>query len=251
MNIKHDLLKKPLELKKTHDYIAPNRQAKLTVVMIHGIASDSATYNNALKYLEGTTSMREVRFVTFDLLGSGKSYKSDKLNYDYQEQLMALDNSIKKLHITTPLILVGHSMGTFIVTRYASVHKKAVDKLILVSPPVYTEDNLKDPEFSKAIEGFKQVVSTKNREILHDKAFNNSMDKIVMDQKNYKTLAELKTPAVLIYGEGDQIVASFNYPKLIKTNPKYLSVIKTDGRHGVSHDKYIKILTVLEETLNA
>ena len=69
---------KKLSLKKTHDFCG-SKVPRLTVVMIHGIASDSSTYHKALAYLEGTVSLREVRFVTFDLLGSGASPKNDKL----------------------------------------------------------------------------------------------------------------------------------------------------------------------------
>ena len=244
------ILKKKLTLAKTHDFCAV-KNPKLTVVMIHGIASDSGTFLNALKYLEGTVSLKEVRFVTFDLLGSGKSLKSDDLEYSYSEQLEALHNSIEKLKIKTPLVLIGHSMGTFIVTRYANTYKKSVRQLILVSPPVYTEENLVDPAFAAAIKVFEEAVSTKNPAILKEKAFVTSMHKIVMNRYNYKNLVELKTPAVLIYGALDKFVASFNYPALLAANPKYLSVIKTEGGHGVSRDKYAKIVEVLEGVLHA
>lgn len=239
-----------LTLKKTHDFCKA-KKPQLTVVMIHGIASDSSTYHSALQYLEGTTSLKDVRFVTFDLLGSGKSLKSNRLNYDYKDQLEALHNSIKKLRIKTPLVLVGHSLGTFIVTRYASAHKKLVDKLILVSPPIYTTKDFSNPAFAVAIKTFRDTVSLKNRKILEEKAFNNSMDKIVLNKNNYKTLAELNIPTVLIYGDADTLIASYNIPKILKDNPKYITAIKTIGRHGVSRDKYNKIRGVLEETLNA
>ena len=69
-----NLFEKPLTLKKTHDYCKV-KPARLTVIFIHGIASDSSAFYNALRYLEGTKSLDSVRFVTFDLLGAGKSYK--------------------------------------------------------------------------------------------------------------------------------------------------------------------------------
>ena len=230
---------KELVLKKTHDFSAV-KDPKLAVIFIHGIASDSSTFKNALRYLEGTRSLKEVRFVTFDLLGSGKSPKSAKLNYDYKDQLEALHNAISKLKLRVPLILVGHSLGTFIVTRYADTYKKSVKKLILVSPPVYTLEDLENPAFEAGIKVFKDAVSLKNRKILKEKAFINSMEKIVLDKRNYKVLSEIKTPTVLIYGKLDQFISSYNIPKILKTNPKYLSAIKTEGRHGVSHDKYSK-----------
>lgn len=235
---------KKLLLTKTHDYCA-ERGPKLTVVMIHGIASDSTTFAHALDFLEGLQSLKSVRFVTFDLLGSGKSLNDDTLNYDYLEQLEALHNSIDELKITTPLILVGHSMGTFIVTRYANTYKDSVHKLILVSAPVYTEQDLANPEFKRAIEAFKDVVSAKDHEVLQTKSFNNSMTNIVLDKDNYKTLANLDVPTVLIYGNGDKFIASYNYPKLLKENA-HITAFETEGRHGVSRDKYAKMAEIIE-----
>ena len=245
------MFNKKLTLKKTHDFAAV-KNPRMVAVFIHGIASDSSAFNGALKYLEGTQSLKEIRFVAFDLLGSGKSQKSDKLKYNYGEQLEALHNSIEKLKIgDIPLVLVGHSMGTLIATRYADTYKKSVKELILVSPPVYTEKDLDNPAFEAGIKVFKDAVAIKNRRILEEKAINNSMDKIILNRRNYAVLAGLKTKAVLIYGNMDQFIAPYNIPKLLKENPKYLTAIKTEGRHGVSRDKYAKMVGVLEEVLHA
>lgn len=237
------------ELKKTHDYCAV-RQPKMTVVFIHGVASDSSTFNHAIKYSEGTASLKDARFVTFDLLGAGKSRGGEK--YDYNEQLEALHNSIEKLRVgNTPLVLVGHSMGALIVARYADMHKKAVQKLILISAPIYTEKDLASPAFAAGIKAFNEAVILKNRRTLNVGIFENMMRNVVLNRKNYKVMAGLTTPAVLIYGNMDQFIAPRNIPGLIKENPKYLTAIKTEGRHGVSRDKYTKIPAILEEVLHA
>ena len=241
------IFRQKLSLTKTHDFCAV-KEPVLTVVMIHGIASDSSTFKRAIQYLEGTTSLKKVRFVTFDLLGWGESLKDDtRLEYNYSEQIEALHNSIKKLKVSTPLVLVGHSMGTFVVTRYANTYKKSVRELILISPPVYTEENLADPVFEKAIKLFEDAVGAKNPAVLKEKVFQNSMRKIVMNKYNYKNLVNLKTPTVMIYGTLDKFVTAFNYPGLVAENPKYLSVIRTEGAHGVSRDKYSKMVGILEE----
>lgn len=243
------MLNKKLILKKTHDFCA-SKEPKITAVFIHGIATDSSSFKRALEYLEGTRSLHDIRFVAFDLLGSGSSLKDDTLEYDFDEQLEALDSAIVKLELTTPLVLVGHSMGTFIATRYASEHQKSVKQLVLISAPVYTEEDLKSPAMTIAIDGFKNAVGAKNRKILQEKAFNNSIKHIVLNKENYKTLVGLKIPTILIHGNLDQIIASFNYPKLLASNPTYLRAVQTDGGHGVSRDKYTKMVGIFEEILS-
>ena len=242
--------KSKLMLKKTHDYSAV-KEPKLVVVFIHGIASDSSTFDRALHYLEGIKSLNDVRFVTFDLLGSGKSVKSDELNYSYSEQLEALHNSIEKLGVgETSLVLIGHSMGTLIVTRYAETYKGSVSHLVLISPPIYTEKDLDNPAFAAGMKVFQDAVSVRNREVVEEKSFKNSISKIVMNRRNYAVLAGIKIPTVLIYGVQDRFIGVYNVPHLLKENPN-ITAIKTEGLHGVSRDKYTKLTGVLEGILHA
>lgn len=244
--IKFRLLHRPLELTKTHDFCAKPKP-QLTVVLLHGIASSSTTFHQTLRYLEGTTSMQKVRFISYDWLGHGKSYSANTLDYDYDDQLIALHRSLKKLKIKTPLVIVGHSMGTLLATRYAFIHKKTVKKLILVSPPVYTKENLKNPAFKKGMTLFQKTISRQNKALAQSKAFLNSLSHIVQNPANYKIFQNLKTPTVFIYSKLDTIIAPFNIPKLVKLNPKYLSLIKTTGKHHITREKYTKILSILEE----
>ena len=156
-----------------------------------------------------------------------------------------------RLKTRAPLVLVGHSLGSLIAMKYAGIYKKTVQQLILVSPPIYTPEDLEDKAFSLGIKAFKKALSLKNPKILKEKAFNSSMDKIVLNKNNYKTAAGLKTGTVLIYGEADQFINPRNLLKLSRDNPRYISGLKTFGRHGMSRDKYNKIREILEETLNA
>ena len=242
-------LRSEYKLAKTYDKCVSGKPI-LTVVLIHGIASDSSTFRKMLEYFEGTKILQNVRFVTFDLLGAGESDKSDDYNYDYTEQLEALHNSIEELNLGTPLVLVGHSMGTLIATRYAKTYKRAVHQLILMSPPIYTEEDLDNPAFAIGMKMFCDAVSAHNPDIVTEKSFINSLRYIVQDRKNYKTLCETKVPTTMIYGLEDQFIGAQNIPKLIKDNPKYIVAQATPSKHGITHDKYAKVAAKLGEIVN-
>ena len=182
-----------LKLTKTYDN-CPSKEPKLTVVCVHGIADDSSRFVKPISYLEGTTSLKNVRFVCFDLLGSGKSTKSDKLKYDFKEQLEALYNSILDLKLKTPLVLVGHSMGCLISSRFADAHKRMVKELILVSPPVFRPEEFDSPKMAAGKEGFKQLMILKDSKYRKDKAFNNELEKIVFNKHNYNVYTRLTRP---------------------------------------------------------
>lgn len=237
-----------LKLSKTYDN-CPSGEPKLTLVFVHGIADDSSRFVRPISYLEGTTSLRDIRFVCFDLLGSGKSTKSDKLNYDFKEQLEALKNSIEALKIKTPLVLVGHSMGCLISSRFADLHKRMVKELILISPPVFKPEEFESPKFTAGKEGFRQLMILKDSKYRKDKAFNNELEKIVFNKHNYSVYTRLTKPTTIIYGAADKIIATYNIPGLVKTNPN-ITAIKTPGTHGVGHDKYPKLVPILERILN-
>ena len=244
----NNLFDKKLKLAKTYDN-CPSGKPKMAVVMIHGIASSSKTWDSAISYLSGTRSLNDIRFITFDLLGSGESSKSEKLNFDFKDQLEALDNSIEDLKLDIPMVLVGHSMGCLIAARYTDLHRRKVKEVILVSPPIYTPTDFKNPAFEIAQEGFRQVVFQKNPELREDKAFNNEMKKIVMNQKNYEILARIPRKTTIIYGLADRIIASYNIPGLLRKN-SLISAIETPGTHGVLKDKYTKMVPILERILH-
>ncbi len=228
-----------LKLKKTHD--SKPKQPVLTVVLMHGIGTDSRSWHNALKFLEGTKSLSNIRFITFDWLGFGKSSHSRSLEYTYDEQLTALQNSLAK--IDTPIVLVGHSLGTLLVGRYAYENKKAIKHLILLSPPVFSREEIKFITADPKNNTFYQKVDPK---LLKSRSFMKTMDNIVFNIKNQKTFEDLTTPADFIYGDEDPLISIRNLKTLAKSNPKYLQLEKTIGHHGISRAKYSKLMEILE-----
>ena len=236
-----------LELHKAYDRRVVERP-KLTVVMIHGIASDSTTYNALLEVLEKREDLNDCRIVTYDLLGSGKSNSDDSLEYTYEEQLEALHNGISHLDLDSPLMLVGHSLGTFIVTRYVNTYPKEASDLVLISPPIYLPEDYDNPLFAVGMKAFEKSVSLRKKDILQNKAFKNSMKHIVMDRNNYNVLVGTKTPTTIIYGKDDKLIASYNIPKLLKDNAN-IKAVGVKGKHGVSSEKFEDIFNTFKEAI--
>jgi pimeloyl-ACP methyl ester carboxylesterase len=102
------------------------------VVMIHGIASSWVTFERLIPLVEP-----HHRTIAIDLLGFGGSPAPPDATYTIDEHVAALRRTIAALRLREPFVLIGHSMGSLIATRYAALHPRRLSKLVLVSPPVY------------------------------------------------------------------------------------------------------------------
>ena len=234
-----------LTLAKFHD-IGP-KNPSLTVVLLHGLAADAHTYDTMLNFFAKQNSLASIRFVSFDLLGAGASYSSDDIVYNLPNQIAALHASIENLNSTAPIVLVGHSMGAIIAINYAK--KYPVKELVLISAPFYTPDDLGNTAFHASMEVFREAVAVKEHIDPESKPYNDCINNIVLDRTSYQTLIDTKIPATIIYGILDRFVMPKNLRAAASAN-KNIKLIKTNGRHGVTRDKYIELLKILERELS-
>ncbi|HEV7741483.1 MAG TPA: alpha/beta hydrolase [Pseudolysinimonas sp.] len=102
------------------------------VVLIHGIASSSVTFERLVPLVQPYH-----RVIAIDLLGFGDSPAPEHAEYTMREHAAALSRTLAALRLREPFVLVGHSMGALIAARYASLHPRRLSRLVLVSPPVY------------------------------------------------------------------------------------------------------------------
>jgi pimeloyl-ACP methyl ester carboxylesterase len=105
---------------------------KPVVVLLHGIAASGEGWGELIPLLSPY-----YRCITIDLLGFGRSPKPQWAEYDMKQHAHAIGHAIHTLHIPDDYILIGHSLGSFIATKYASEHPKHIKRLLLLSPPVY------------------------------------------------------------------------------------------------------------------
>jgi pimeloyl-ACP methyl ester carboxylesterase len=127
-----DLLRSTTARKPPLLHVAGDSGHGPPVVMIHGIASSSVTFERLIPLVEP-----HHRVITIDLLGFGESPAPADAEYTIGEHAAALRRTIRDLRLGEPFVLVGHSMGALIATRFAALEPRRVAKLVLVSPPVY------------------------------------------------------------------------------------------------------------------
>src|SRR5580692_548134 len=97
-----------------------------TVILVHGWTCDETTWTEQVPALA-----KEYRVVTLDLPGHGKSDspKDDKFSMDlFARAIEAVREEAKVVSV----VLVGHSMGTPVVLRYAHLYPAHTSALVFV-----------------------------------------------------------------------------------------------------------------------
>lgn len=102
------------------------------VILLHGIAASGEDWGNLIPLLSP-----QYYCITIDLLGFGRSSKPQWADYTMQDHLRSIHHTIRKLRIKGTYALVGHSLGSLLATRYVRQHPRKVNRLLLLSPPVY------------------------------------------------------------------------------------------------------------------
>lgn len=204
-------------------HIAGDEGTGPVVILVHGIASSSVTFEKLVPLL-----VDGHRVISIDLLGFGESPAPDDATYTLEEHVDALARTIASLRLSGRFVLVGHSMGSLVSSRYAATHPRMLSKLVLVSPPVYVNPSaIGDPRdraamglYLRAYEFLRtnKRFTMRNAAILarlspirnvlevserNWSAFVLSLQNLIESQTTISDLASVTVPVEVIYGTLD------------------------------------------------
>lgn len=128
------------------------------LVLLHGLTFDRTMWRPALEGLAAIDPGRRV--VAFDLPGHGESGAQE--SYDINSVIAAIRRATEQADVHSPVI-VGHSIGALIATRYAAQYPTRgvvnVDQPLLIAPfadLVHSlEDRLRGPDFAELWQMFE------------------------------------------------------------------------------------------------
>ncbi len=226
-NFWHKTLNRPYVLHNTATGSGP------TVIFLHGIASSSATWSNLVPLLSPTH-----RCITIDLLGFGDSPKPAWSKYTINDHVRNIRRTILGLDLLEPYILVGHSLGGLLASRYTSLYPHEVSQLILLSPPVYLDPNhlhtkwaknltnayLRAYKFLRAHKKFTLRNATfisrllpANLFVINEATwipFTRSLEECIETQAILVDINNVSAPIEVFYGTRDQFIVTSNLKML-------------------------------------
>jgi pimeloyl-ACP methyl ester carboxylesterase len=88
-----------------------------TVVLLHGLCLNQASWSPQVRYLTHRWGSR-VRILTYDHRGHGKSCRAPMSTYHVEQLAEDLATVLAAAEVSTPLTLVGHSMGGMATLAY-------------------------------------------------------------------------------------------------------------------------------------
>lgn len=233
----HRWLRLPYTL-YVHDDIRKVKKPRATVLFIHGIGNTGASWDDVIRALPD-----DLRLVSIDLLGFGKSKSPAWAVYNAKTQARSVLATYLKLRPSGQVIIVGHSLGALVAIEIAKRYPLLVKSLVLCSPPFYREDPVKRrlfPESDRMLKRLYTRMATHPEELLAisrvlkrlglvNKSFNltrdnstsyiGALEASIINQTSFDDAVRLKTPMHILYGRLDPAVIYRNLKGVVDRNP--------------------------------
>lgn len=202
-----------------------------TIVFLHGMAASLRYWNEIILELS-----KSYRCFCVDLLGFGKSPMPNDVDYNYDDHISAIKNTLTENNVDK-FAIVGHSMGALIATRLASENPSKVTALIGFGMPIYASPEIAKQRISKSKSSLrfayygrtsktlctiwcrylrpisrniapiylpKLTKAVAQDSVLHTwHSYNSSMKNIIENQHPFQDIKKIKCPKLFIYGNHD------------------------------------------------
>lgn len=263
----HKWLRVPYTLHVTVDHKV--KKPRATVVFIHGIGHSGNAWEEVIAKLP-----KDIRVISIDLLGFGKSPKPRWPIYSVRLQARTFIATILRLRINGPIILVGHSLGALVSVEIARRYPLLVRSLVLCSPPFYKQDIIarkllphsdnilkdiykaihKNPEqFIKiSMLAVKYGLVNKSFSVTDDDvhSYMGALEASIINQTSLRDAIKLKKRMRIIHGRLDPVVIGRNLKTLVKRNPKASLNVIIAG-HEVSGLYIPAVINAVDEATNS
>lgn len=229
----HRWLRVPYTL-YVREFRAP-KKPRATVVMLHGIGNTGEAWKKVADKLP-----EDISIIAVDLLGFGLSPRPSWTTYSTMTQARSVMLTLLKLRMRSPVVLVGHSLGSLVAIEIAKRYPFFAASLILCSPPFY-ELNAKErrilPHPDSVLrnlyrtvrrypERFLKMASVAMRYKLINESFNvtdenvatymNTLEAAIINQSSIDDVRKVRLPVQIIRGTLDPVVVARNVKKLAK-----------------------------------
>ena len=214
----------------------------IPIVFLHGFGSSLQTWDS---WSEALSS--EYRVISLDLPGFGLTGEDPSGIYTDQRSVEVLEAFLKELQIPK-VVLVGNSMGGKFAWQFAARYPDQVAKLVLISPDGYASPGMeygKKTEvpaiaelyryfFSKTFLAMNLEPAYANPKTLNDALVNRYYDLMLAPgvrgailarmqqtvlQDPIPSLATIKVPTLLLWGEKDAFIPIANSNDYLKVMP--------------------------------
>ncbi|MGI6612538.1 MAG: alpha/beta fold hydrolase [Candidatus Nanosyncoccaceae bacterium] len=250
--------------------VVGSKQPKLTILFIHGIGVDNTLWN---KYVDRLAKKPKIRVVAVDLIGFGKSAKPREQKFDLEMQAKSLYTTLVSnlifINKNSPLLVVGHSLGSLVAIKFATLYPQLVSYQMLVSPPIYQtgKGSVKNLQEQALFELYKIVSQDKNWFDALRYAANNLLDhnykeddefrevfqttlkNAIMEQDSYADIMKLHIPSLIYYGAFDPLIVEPNLIDIAEKSP-FVWAHKIVGVHDVNRIMFNKISQEINRLVN-
>ena len=178
--------------------------ARGTIVCVHGAGGQAEQWHNQIEHFG-----QRYRVVAPDLRGHGRSERP-RSSYSLEEFLEDFAQTLERLRVAEPFILMAHSFGGPIALTLAATQPQRISKLVLVAtaPEIHlspvVEMLLRMPLPMRTLERLRPIVAPKLYAPLW--VIQHVLASTLFPWRGWDLLPRIATPTLIVGGQLDLIV---------------------------------------------